>query len=448
MNYIRRIFIKIAKMSTGFRFGHFHQNNMLGWLIIAYISSCCITTLSLFGIYQIQIPEVIFLLLIPLGIRYIKDTRQVTKLDTILFIYLIIFLVNAIFHPNAKTLTEVLGTFYVVIMSHIFSRFLSFKNNFEIYLPKAIYGLFFTSVISGLAGYLLHITGITNYFGHFYGNYPYFGDVWRLDGLTWCNLLVSCIMLSLLFLHIFEKDHKKLVYYTITGILVCALTLSKEIVILITILVMLYVSKSYFVHYKKFFAFGSCSVALFVGFMTFFAVRDKNLTFNESSISNNSQIGEEILFSGEGYAFHGTTYFYLAKSAAELFTENKVKGIGSGQFYDKILERQKIGKYPASLTPYDTHGFYLGQLSELGIFYLLFLGLFLFESIQFLQNKLQLDKVHLLVLSSILIYFLISYMVGGSKHYRHFWVFLGILNSYYLNNTIGRAEKVLISSNT
>lgn len=409
------------------------KNSILGILIIAYAASCCITTLPFGGMLPIQISEIIFLFMLPFAPGYFRNVT-VTRIDKILFLYLGIFLLNAAVHVEAVTRMEVAGTIYLVVMSLLLSRFFAEPGNYDKYLPKAMYGLYYTCIITGLGGYILHSLGISDYFGHIYGNYPYFGDIWRLDGLTWCNLLLSCIAFSTFFILSFEKKRERKILFAIAGLITGAFTVSKEMVIYAALLG---IAASNFLSEKKYHLLikASCLVlAVFMVCATFFAVKVKEEPLQSSHLTNETQIGEDVLFASGNFAFHGTTYFYMAKSAVTLLKDNILFGVGSGQFRDKLSELQEKGEYPPKLNVYDTHDFYLGQLSELGIFYMVFLVFFLRESFMILENKRNFDRELYIALVLTLSYFLISFLVGGSKHYRHFWVFLGLLNSCYIRS--------------
>ena len=410
-------------------------NDVRGWLFVIYVSLSSITTLPLWSMYQIQMQELVFILLFPLCLGYFQ-TRKFTRLDVCFALYLLVFAANVLIHRNKDTGLESVGTFYLVSMAFLWSRFLAEGKNMDIFMPRALKGMLWVAIGTGVAGFLLHLSGVYSGFGHIYVNYPYFGDIWRLDGLTWCNLLLSCLALASFFYTSFEKDNKTKLFVLALAVLIAALTVSKEIIVYIVLLA----ACIYWLHTEQlhkshlFMLTGVLSVTMIVS--TFFVFRPETRDIKVSAVSNESQVEYRPLTTVGGIAIHGTTYYYMAQSAIHMFHENPFGGIGSGRFMEKLNQYKENQLYPAKLEVYDTHDFYWGQLAETGMAYLIFLFFFLYEVYQLIKNRPGFaNDVHV-VLSVSMVFFLVTFLVGGSKHYRHFWVFLGIVNGYLLKKRV------------
>jgi len=419
------LFFKISKRAQN------NLNVIVGWLFIGYISLCSVTTLPIFSIPQIQISEIFFILLLPLSFIYFKN-RKCTSIDKLLFIYVSLFLINAIYHWNLTSTFETFGSIYLVLMSIILSRFLAYENNFNSYIKKSMLGLFGVTTITGVLGLLLHFLNIDHSFGSIYNDFPYLGDVWRLHGLSWSNLLLSCIALSSFYLILIDKKYTITFFIVLVSIIVTVFTLSKEIIIYSILMILGIYLKKHFISKKIILGLVSI-LSIFMVWFTFFVFAPKGQSLEISKIGNPTQIVPIAVFNIGNYEFYGTTYFYMAKASLIFISQNPIWGIGSGQFSSQLQKAKSSGDYPSDLSVYDTHDFYWGQIAELGFLYVVFLGLLLVELYHLLNNRLQLEMKNFLFISLTFSYFLIAYLVGGSKHYRHFWIFIGIVNYFYLS---------------
>lgn len=399
------------------------------------ISLSSITNLiKINNITFIQPQEIVFLISLPFIYLYLRNTISFTRLDKLILFYLSIFLCNLILNPSIETLIEVFGTFYLITLYFIVSRILVKSNNINLLIENSILGLLITSILTGLISYTFHALGITDRFMYRYYGFPYFGDVWRLNGFTWSNLLLSCISFCLFFL---PKMKLNVIYkmgLTLIGFTIGLLTYSKEIIVLLS----LFIFQLYSIYNNKFSRIllisYSAIISVPVIFFTFFVVKPTNMNRNDLNINNERQISKDAILKIGNLECYPTTYFFLFKSSIEMIKENPLSGIGSGKFY-AALNNLKY-KYPEKFTSYDTHDFYWGQTAELGLLYILFLFFLFREILKIILNKNNLipEKYHLTI-SLIFMYFLICYLVGGSKHYRHFWIFLGIVNAFILRRS-------------
>lgn len=410
-------------------------NTYVGWCFVFYISCCCITDIAIFQLPQIQISELIFVGAFPFCFIYF-DKIRLTNIDVALLAYVIVFMINAIYHQEKSIYLEAFGCIYLVVMSVLLSRFLAYQGNFSTYLPIAIKGLFVVSVLTGIVGLLLHYLNVDHSLGYIYKDFPYLGDVWRLNGYTWNNLLLSCIAFSSFYIIGFNSNVVKVLVFVFIALCISIFTLSKEILIFGGLLSFGLLSRKYVMPKKTFFGI-IIFLAIIMIWFTFFVSKPTSQSFEEAKINNSSQIDPNRLFSIAEYDFYGTTYFYMAKASIFMISNTPLVGIGSGKFSTELQDLQSKETYPPNLSVYDTHDFYWGQIAELGILYGIFLILFLLQFIRVLVNSLNLDKSQYIFIALSFSYFIISYLVGGSKHYRHFWVFIGILNYFYLTQTNG-----------
>lgn len=404
-------------------------------LIIAFAS---ITELiEIKGTHFIQPSELVFLICSPIYFLLLRKERTFTKMDGLFLFYVLIFVVNLMLNPSAVTLFELLGVGYFYTLFLLISRVLAYSAEPDIFLTKAIVGLLGVSIFSGLLAYFLHILGLSDSFVYFYEGYPYFGDVWRVSGFSWSPILLSNICFCLFLLPQLGISGKWKVMLFILGFIVGCLTLAKEIVIFIALFAFLWYFRNAKGDRTKFLPLYSVPIAIAMVGLTFFVVKPAGLSKKEANLMNRGQIVQEPVFTTEKFELYPTTYYYLFQAAIALTRAEPITGVGSGRFKMELRELRKEGKYPGYFRVYDTHDFYWGQTAELGVIYLIFLVFFLKMAWEVIRNKDQfIPTQYHLSLSVIFIFFIITMMVGGTKHYRQFWIFLAIVNGFMLRNTL------------
>jgi hypothetical protein len=263
------------------------------------------------------------------------------------------------------------------------------------------------------------------------------GDTVRLKGFTWCNLLLSAISLGLFFVHLFS--YKKLVLYLIIsgGIIVSLLTFSKEFVPFILLFMLMHfgLKTKYNLLYNCLPYFTILIASLMV-VLTFFVIKPNYNKTNYNTFSASSNTGVVNWNAGitvSNFTLYPTTYFYLFKNSLTFFKNHPYFGIGSGRFKLELDHLKENNAYPKSFQTDDTHDLYWGQVAELGVLYLFFLGGFFFLFIRIWKNNDLIIPVqyHTPIVYTF-VFFFICFLIGGSKTYRHFWIFLAIVNSFYL----------------
>lgn len=152
---------------------------------------------------KIQIPEIIFIILLLLIIPKIKwaDWKNIKTiaLDKSIILWLIIGIINLILHLNLTTFIEFSGQFYLFCL-YILIQFLFFNSKtreIELFFTTAFLLQLALIIITLFIGLILLTQDINiDVFQIFY-SYPYFGNIYRLKVLT--NepvMLVSILSIS------------------------------------------------------------------------------------------------------------------------------------------------------------------------------------------------------------------------------------------------------------
>jgi hypothetical protein len=90
---------------------------------------------------------------------------------------------------------------------------------------------------------------------------------------------------------------------------------------------------------------------------------------------------------------------------------------------------------------YGSHDLYWGPAAELGLFYLFFLLLMIKVLLNFRKIKHQVDQKLYNSVTSIFLFFALSFFICGSIQYRHLWLYLAILNSIFLSNNLNQNKQ-------
>lgn len=99
-----------------------------------------------------------------------------------------------------------------------------------------------------------------------------------------------------------------------------------------------------------------------------------------------------------------------------------------GNFKQEIENKKEIGQYPATFNSYEAHDSYFGIVAQLGFGYLMFLISF-FYSIVSIYKRLDYQVKYPILL--FLLYMMFESLSIGSLHYRHYYVFFGLLVVLY-----------------
>jgi len=410
--------------------------------VILIIALSSITALlEIKGSRFIQPQEIVFLIFLPVNLSLLLNIKVFTFLDKLFSFYLLIFFINILANPSLTSLIETVGVTYLFTTYLIISRVFARGTDFDALLKNSIIGLLITSISIGTFSVLLHVFGFSDRFVSFYPKFPYLGDVWRINGFTWSNLLLSNIGFGLFFLVQIRIARIWKIILVSVGFCVGAFTLSKELVILFMLFTFLLYSFSKDRAPILFLLGYSGILATFAIVFTFFVLKPVDVTITDFNLENDTQIGSESILTINKIEFYPTTYFFLFKSSIEMIKQNPLFGLGSGRFKEELINLKGI--YPESLKKYDTHDFYWGQVAELGLLYVVFLVFFIraLGKIFFNENDIIPKRYHMIV-SVTFLFFLICFLVGGSKHYRHLWIFFGIVNSFLIRDRNSTAFKL------
>lgn len=384
---------------------------------------------------KIQLPELSFLLMIcclPFCHRFLRYIRF-TFLDGVVLLHLFGVLLSIVYYPTMQVLKESLGTFYLVSCYFFFSRvFYHFRYKLMKVLQTGFALSIYTACLIALIAMFLMLVGQDTTLFYPYNNYPYWGDVNRLKGFASSpNLLFSTLSLATVFL--FCLDQKKYRVLAFISFLVCLLTLSKGLALLVLFLLFMLWHKgqtitSFRPQYLLFFLLSvGCYIAL-----TWFTIRSDRDKLAINQQLNTEQISQTP-FKGIGhFSFHYTTHFSLQCASWVIINKYGWKGCGFGNYKASIEELKEEGRYPSAFASYDPHDFYMAQMAELGgmaVAFLLLLPLALLHTFRgFSSLDPNLSRACLLGL----LFMVAESTCIGSLHFRHYWIFLAILNGLYL----------------
>ena len=340
----------------------FRRNLTLRIGFILYISFASITSLFVIkGNTFFQFSEIVFLCILPFCYPLIKDVK-LTRIDFLFILYCLIFLINCLFHFEETVLLESLGVFYLALLFFLLSRFLSTIEDFRVYLGKVFRGLILVSSLTALLGILFYEVGITDRFLVVYENYPYLGKIIKLTGFTWCNLLLSTLCVSSLFLTTLPIRKRTKIGFISIGILIAFFTFSKEFIlfgVLLITLVLYQNNKSR--DLKSLFPVLAVFLAIFMVTFSFYVVKPKNLSKEEMNLANMNGIGETAHFQAFNVDFYPTIYFFHLQGSLKLIRQNPIFGVGSGNFKKELDSLKELGFYPADMETRETHDLYWGK---------------------------------------------------------------------------------------
>jgi O-antigen ligase len=118
------------------------------------------------------------------------------------------------------------------------------------------------------------------------------------------------------------------------------------------------------------------------------------------------------------------------------FLQNPLIGIGFNQLSYFIEEINAKSMYPSEMKVYGSHDLYWGPTAELGFLYLLFLVISIIGISKYLKTR-RIEEANLHnSLGAVALFFGISFLISGSIQYRHLWIILALINSYYINSNM------------
>jgi len=385
--------------------------------------------------YKLQISEILFLLLMIFStVSFVKiKNLKLNKIDISFLFLSFLYILNFIFHFQDDVLIYIIGGFYLIFLYFIFSQYLincELESIKYIFKKSADIG-FWTLVGIGIIGFGLYYFFEYSKFVLVYHNYPYFGDVFRIKGFSYSpNLYISLLS----FFTILKVAFSRLNYYHILIVFgLVLMSLTKEGLILLSILfaIVLYKNK---INYK--FGIGSIIAAgiLYV-FSSFFIVSFKK---NNSSVETEKITRvqtEKPIFENNVLKLYPTTYYEVFKGGVIMSFENPFVGVGIGKFQIELSKLKNRNLYPKYFQSYQPVDSYFGYSAQLGLFYFIFVILF----IRAVIRKLSEFPINIkFYFTLFLLYIMFESMALGSFHFRHYYIFLAIMVSipqkYFIKN--------------
>lgn len=423
---IKELFVGESRLNRSLLFGLM--------LYFAVISFTDLLYLPWFG-NKFQLSELCFLLLTSLMpcLRHFPWHLRFTLLDGVVILHLLGVILSLYLYPTPQVLKETLGTIYLGSCYFFFSRlFYHFRDKLISILQTGMeLSIYVACLLALFAVVRLALEWETTLF-YSYKDYPYFGDVNRLRGFASSpNLFFSSLCLFTVFL--FGMDQKKYRVLAIISFLVCLLTLSKGLALLFLFLLFMLWRKgqtitSFRPQYVLFFLLSLvCYIAL-----TWFTFRSDRGTYSINQQLNLEQTSPTPFKEIGHVSLHYTTHFALQCGSLAIIKKYGWKGCGFGNYKASIEKLKKEGRYPSAFASYDPHDFYLSQMAELGamaVAFILLLPLALIHTFRGLRSlDPNLTKACLLGL----LFIVAESTCIGSLHFRHYWIFLAILNGLYL----------------
>ncbi len=374
--------------------------------------------------YKLQLTEIVFLIL---SLFFIYKARfisiRITGTDKSFIFFSLIIFFNLIMHFDKSVLTNVIGFLYLIMLYFLLSKVLnSFNKNIKAIILKYTAEIGFWILIGiGILGFLLYFFFGYSKFVLIYHDYPYFGDVFRIKGFSYSpNLYISLLT----FFTILKYSFSRLNFYHIFVVLIIALmSLTKEALILISILFAIELYRK--LAYKKIALISVILSGFIYVLLSFFIFTTKTV---KSNIEGRKVFTNSPIYKYNKLNVYPTTYFEVIKSGVKMTTENALIGIGLGNFKKELEVYKQNGNYPQYFQIYDALDSYTGLASQLGVLYFVFLILLIINICKVVNNIPTNLRFPLILF---LIYIFFESFALGNYHFRHYYIFLAILNSYY-----------------
>ena len=374
--------------------------------------------------YKLQLTEIVFLIL---SLFFIYKARfisiRITGTDKSFIFFSLIIFFNLIMHFDKSVLTNVIGFLYLIMLYFLLSKVLnSFNKNIKAIILKYTAEIGFWILIGiGILGFLLYFFFGYSKFVLIYHDYPYFGDVFRIKGFSYSpNLYISLLT----FFTILKYSFSRLNFYHIFVVLIIALmSLTKEALILISILFAIELYRK--LAYKKIALISVILSGFIYVLLSFFIFTTKTV---KSNIEGRKVFTNSPIYKYNKLNVYPTTYFEVIKSGVKMTKENALAGVGLGNFRKELKIYKQNGIYPQYFQTYDALDSYTGLASQLGVLYFVFLILLIINICKVVNNIPTNLRFPLILF---LIYIFFESFALGNYHFRHYYIFLAILNSYY-----------------
>jgi hypothetical protein len=383
-------------------------------------------------ISKIQIPEIIFVILILLFIPKLTWANwkiiKMTALDKAIILWFLIGIINLIIHFNVTTFLELSGQFYLFCLYFLiqFIFFNSQAKEIELFLAKAFITQLALIIIILFIGLTLLTQDINIGVFQIFYSYPYFGDLYRLKVLT--NepvMLVSILSIPFWIITAIINGKIKtnsinkralILLIIIIGLMLLG-TYGKSLPFILAILILYF---NTLVKNKKI-----IFVSLFASFLIISSILLTHIIVTQKPFREKEVYGLAIPFLKiDNYYLYKSWYFVQKENALKEFIEHPYFGCGGGNLLNVINLKYKKMEETISRPAYDPLSTYTGILAEYGIsgfLTLLFLMFTIYKEVVRLPDSNGLKWIFICSFS----YFMLEAISTDIQNFRHLWILLG-----------------------
>ena len=383
---------------------------------------------------KIQIPEIIFIILILLFIPKLKwaDWKNIkmTTLDKAIMLWLLIGTINLFIFFNVTTFIELSGQFYLFCL-YFLIQFIFFNSK-----PKEI-ELFFTTafllqlaliIITLFIGLILLTQYINIGVFQIFYSYPYFGNIYRLKVLT--NepvMLVSILSIPFWIITVLMKRKIEMIpikkwgvilLLILTGLMLSG-TFGKSLPFMLAILFI------YFITYLKNKNKGTIFIKIIASFLILSSIFLTHVIVSKKPFREKEVYGLAIPFLKiADFYLYKSWYFVQKENAIKEFIEHPYFGCGGGNLLNVINLKYKKTEETILRPAYDPLSTYTGILAEygiLGFLALLFLIFTIYKEVLRLPDSNGLKWIFIFSFT----YFMLEAISTDIQNFRHLWILLG-----------------------
>jgi O-antigen ligase len=383
---------------------------------------------------KIQIPEIIFVILILLFIPKLKwaDWKNIkmTTLDKAIMLWLLIGTINLFIFFNVTTFVELSGQFYLFCL-YFLIQFIFFNSK-----PKEI-ELFFTTafllqlaliIITLFIGLILLTQYINIGVFQIFYSYPYFGNIYRLKVLT--NepvMLVSILSIPFWIITVLMKRKIEMIpikkwgvilLLILTGLMLSG-TFGKSLPFMLAILFI------YFITYLKNKNKGTIFIKIIASFLILSSIFLTHVIVSKKPFREKEVYGLAIPFLKIADFYLYKSWYYVQKeNAIKEFIEHPYFGCGGGNLLNVINLKYKKTEETILRPAYDPLSTYTGILAEygiLGFLALLFLIFTIYKEVLRLPDSNGLKWIFIFSFT----YFMLEAISTDIQNFRHLWILLG-----------------------
>ncbi len=413
-------------------------------LFKAYVLSFCFSFILVFPCFgsKIQLPELIFpfLFIAAKPWKWIREINTWQGFSPYIVIFILGLTAITFIRPGITAWLNLLGLVYLFMVYQVTAWIMAHLEN-----PAGF--LYSTIKVFSICLLLTVCFSWSNYFFQIplgaellEPKYmPGTGYLLRAEAFTASpNMLASFLSFCLLcrFSRILyrKKQGFRLDWLDLGLLLALASTFSKSIMIFAAACLVL--SGMYSggrAARATFFYSGALVLALAYVFGTNFLVVKKGGIVQE-------EIWQQTYFSGhlvketEGYQLYETTHMALKRNALDAFRQDRLWGIGGGNFPAFLKKQQERGRYPSGLPVYDPHSTYLGVLAEYGMIGFSLFILFWIKAGYFSwKERLAWKGEEGALITGVTAFFMmlaVEAMAMDILNLRHLWFGLGIIAGF------------------